>query len=223
MQRILDLIFSSLTIIFFSPVLIIIVILLKITGEGEVFYRQIRVGKNGIPFKLLKFATMLKDSPNIGSGEITISNDPRVLPIGKFLRKSKINELPQLLNIFLGHMSIVGPRPMVPNTYSHYSKKAQKILNSVKPGLTGVGSIIFRNEENILNGLKDPNSFYIKNITPYKSELEIWYVMNKSLFLYFKIIIITAYVIIFPNYKLSNKLFEGIPEVPENLLIKNLD
>ena len=141
MQRILDLIFSSLTIIFFSPVLIIIVILLKITGEGEVFYRQIRVGKNGIPFKLLKFATMLKDSPNIGSGEITISNDPRVLPIGKFLRKSKINELPQLLNIFLGHMSIVGPRPLSVLHYNRDRAQGNVTRYLLRGGLLGLGHV----------------------------------------------------------------------------------
>ena len=120
MQRLLDVFLSGFAIILFSPLLAPIACVLKITGEGEVFYKQSRVGKKGSSFGLNKFATMLKDSPSIGSGEITIKNDPRVLPLGKFLRKSKINELPQLWNIFIGDMSIVGPRPMVPNTYSRY-------------------------------------------------------------------------------------------------------
>ena len=105
MQRVLDIILAGLGILFLSPLLVPIAIILKATGEGEVFYIQTRIGKNGSPFGLLKFATMLKDSPNIGAGEITIHNDPRVLPIGKFLRKSKINELPQLWNILIGNES----------------------------------------------------------------------------------------------------------------------
>ena len=146
MQRLLDVFLSGIAIILLSPILVPIACVLKITGEGEVFYKQARVGKGGSSFGLIKFATMLKDSPSIGTGEITIKNDPRVLPLGKFLRKSKINELPQLWNIFIGDMSIVGPRPMVPNTYARYPIKAQKVLNTVRPGLTGIGSIIFRDE-----------------------------------------------------------------------------
>ena len=115
MQRLLDVFLSGIAIILLGPILAPIACVLKITGEGEVFYKQARVGKGGSSFGLIKFATMLKDSPSIGTGEITIKNDPRVLPLGKFLRKSKINELPQLWNIFIGDMSIVGPRPMVPN------------------------------------------------------------------------------------------------------------
>jgi lipopolysaccharide/colanic/teichoic acid biosynthesis glycosyltransferase len=126
---------------------------------------QERVGKGGTSFKLFKLATMLKDSPNIGSGEITVKNDPRVLPLGRFLRKSKINELPQLWNILSGDMSVVGPRPMVADTYAHYSQEAQDILNSVRPGLTGLGSIIFRDEESFLDQRDDPVSFYPCNIT----------------------------------------------------------
>jgi lipopolysaccharide/colanic/teichoic acid biosynthesis glycosyltransferase len=129
MQRILDVIFAGLGMLFLSPLLLPIAFILKATGEGEVFYIQTRIGKNGSLFGLLKFATMLKDSPNIGSGEITIHNDPRVLPLGKFLRKSKINELPQLWNILIGDMSVVGPRPMVPNKYANYPAEAQEILN----------------------------------------------------------------------------------------------
>ena len=142
MQRVLDFIFSGLAILLLGPFLFPIVCILKATAEGEVFYIQTRIGKHGNPFGLLKFVTMLKNSPNIGSGEITINNDPRVLPFGKFLRKSKINELPQLWNILIGDMSIVGPRPMVPNTYANYPSEAQEILNTVRPGLTGIGSIM---------------------------------------------------------------------------------
>jgi len=219
MKRILDLVFSGLGIVFLSPLLLPIAWILKATGEGEVFYTQSRIGKNGSAFDLLKFATMLKDSPNIGSGEITIKNDPRVLPIGKFLRKSKINELPQLWNILVGDMSVVGPRPMVPSTYANYSERAQEILNTVRPGLTGIGSIIFRDEERLLNGLEDPIDFYNKYITPYKSDLEIWFIENNSLWMYIKVIFVTAWVVIYPASKIADRAFSGIPKLPKNLKI----
>jgi lipopolysaccharide/colanic/teichoic acid biosynthesis glycosyltransferase len=219
MQRILDVIFVGLGMLFLSPLLLPIAFILKATGEGEVFYIQTRIGKNGSLFGLLKFATMLKDSPNIGSGEITIHNDPRVLPLGKFLRKSKINELPQLWNILIGDMSVVGPRPMVPNTYANYPAEAQEILNTVRPGLTGIGSIIFRDEERLLDGRDDPIGFYNENITPYKSDLEIWFVQNNSLWLYIKAIFVTAWVVIFPASKIADIAFSGIPRLPESLKI----
>lgn len=219
MQRILDVIFAGLGMLFLSPLLLPIAFILKATGEGEVFYIQTRIGKNGSLFGLLKFATMLKDSPNIGSGEITIHNDPRVLPLGKFFRKSKINELPQLWNILIGDMSVVGPRPMVPNTYANYPAEAQEILNTVRPGLTGIGSIIFRDEERLLDGSDDPIGFYNENITPYKSDLEIWFVQNNSLWLYIKAIFVTAWVVIFPASKIADIAFSGIPRLPESLKI----
>lgn len=218
MQRLLDLLFSGIAIIILSPILAPIACLLKITGEGEVFYTQTRVGLNGKPFGLMKFATMLKNSPTIGTGEITIKNDPRVLPLGKFLRKSKINELPQLWNIFRGDMSIVGPRPMVPKTYARYPIEAQNLLNTVKPGLTGIGSIIFRDEERLLDGHKDPVGFYNENIMPHKIDLEIWFIKNNTLWLYIKIIVITGWVIFFPSKNIVYKAFDGVPRLPDSLI-----
>lgn len=217
MQRLLDILLTGIAIVCLGPVLIIVACILKCSGEGEVFYTQIRVGRSGKTFGLLKFATMLKDSPNMGSGEITVKNDPRVLPVGRFLRKSKINELPQLWNIFIGDMSIVGPRPMVPNTYAKYPSESQKILNTVRPGLTGIGSIIFRDEERFLDGRDDPVQFYDRHITPYKSELEVWFVQNNSLWLYIKIILITAWVVIRPSSTIVEKMFVGIPKLPDAL------
>lgn len=220
MIRLLDIFFSGVGIVVLSPILASIACVLRITGEGEVFYKQTRVGKNANPFGLIKFATMLKDSPNIGSGEITVKNDSRVLPLGKFLRKTKINELPQLWNIFIGDMSIVGPRPMVPNTLARYPKEAQKVLSTVRPGLTGIGSIIFRDEERLLDGLEDPTRFYIENITPHKSDLELWFVENNTLWLYIKIIFVTAFVVVFPSSNIVDKAFDGIPSLPDSLTIK---
>ena len=171
--------------------------------------------------------TILPDMIEIGSwiglaamtrSEITIKNDSRVLPFGKFLRKSKINELPQLWNIFIGDMSIVGPRPMVPNTYARYPIDAQKVLNTVRPGLTGIGSIIFRDEERLLDGREDPIGFYIENITPHKSDLELWFVENNTLWLYIKIIFVTAWVVVFPSSTIVDKAFDGIPSLPNSLI-----
>ena len=217
MQRFFDVFFSVLALIFLFPLLMPIICILKLTGEGEVFYIQERVGQDGKVFGLLKLVTMLKNSPNIGAGDITIRDDPRVLPFGKFLRKTKINELPQLWNIVIGNMSIVGPRPMIPNTYANYSKRAQDRLNTVKPGLTGIGSIIFRDEERFLAELKEPMEFYKKNIIPYKSELEIWFVENNSLWLYLKLIVVTVWIVMFPQSKIVDTAFKGLPSKSENL------
>jgi lipopolysaccharide/colanic/teichoic acid biosynthesis glycosyltransferase len=183
--RFFDIIFCLIALFFLMPLFVPIVVILRFTGEGEIFYRQDRVGRHGTLFALLKFATMLKDSPFIGSGEITVKNDPRVLPFGRFLRKTKINELPQLFNILLGHISVVGPRPMVPNTFLKYSSEAQAELIKVKPGLTGIGSIIFRDEEKFLEGKSDPIKFYDDHIIPYKNKLELWFVQNNSITTYF--------------------------------------
>ncbi len=120
MIRLFDVIFSGIALVFLSPLLIPIALLLKLSGEGEIFFLQERVGKNREMFKLYKFATMLKDSPNIGTGTVTMKNDPRILPIGAFLRKTKINELPQLLNVFLGHMSLIGPRPQAQRCFDAF-------------------------------------------------------------------------------------------------------
>ncbi len=175
MKRFFDIILSGMAILVFSPLLLPVIIILKLTGEHYIFYTQERVGKGGKPFGLLKFATMLKDSPNMGSGDITEKNDPRVLPFGRFLRKTKINEMPQLFNIFLGDMSIIGPRPLTFRNFSYYSEAVQETINSLSPGLSGIGSIVFRDEESILakSGM-DYTEFYKQKIAPYKGALECW-------------------------------------------------
>ena len=218
--RFFDIFFSFLAIIFLLPLFAPIVLVLRFTGEREIFYRQVRVGRHGTHFALLKFATMLKNSPSIGAGEITIKNDSRVLPFGRFLRKTKINELPQLFNILTGHISVVGPRPMVPNTFLKYSSEAQSELKKGEPGLTGIGSIIFRDEEKFLEGKADPRKFYDDHIIPYKNKLELWYVKNNSISTYFKIIFVTAWVIIFSKSKISESLFPQLPKLPASLKLK---
>ncbi len=218
MKRFLDIVLSFLALVFLIPFLLPVIIILKLTGEREVFYIQERVGRWGDSFGLYKFATMLKNSPNIGAGEITVREDPRVLPFGRFLRKTKLNELPQLWNIFIGDMSIVGPRPMVPNTYAHYPDDTRQKLNTIRPGLTGIGSIVFRDEERFLIDRDEPMEFYRKNIIPYKSDLELWFVENNSLWVYIKIIVVTAWVVVFSSSNIVDKAFDGIPPLPDSLI-----
>jgi lipopolysaccharide/colanic/teichoic acid biosynthesis glycosyltransferase len=217
MQRIFDIILSSLALVILSPLLVPIAILLRITGEGEIFYLQDRIGKDGKTFKLYKFATMLKNSPSLGTGTVTVKNDPRILPAGKFLRKTKINELPQLLNILFGDMSVIGPRPLTKQTFGAYSVNTQRIIGQVRPGLSGVGSIIFRGEEDILAGANSSLDFYKNSIAPYKGDLEIWFVKNNSLINYFKAIIVTLVVVLFPKSQAAWKVFKGLPVPPDEL------
>ena len=180
MQRFLDLIFTSLAIAILLPVFLILIILLKLSGEGEIFYLQKRVGKNQREFKLFKFATMLKNSESMGAGTVTVSNDPRVLPIGSFLRKTKLNEIPQLFNIILGDMSIIGPRPLHSRQYSFYDTDHKMIISSIPPGLSGVASIFFRDEEKILKTCKV--AFVQSELSKYSNEIP---ELSKSFFFLF--------------------------------------
>lgn len=217
MERFFDILFSGLALVFLSPVLIPIILILKFSGEGEVFFLQERIGKEGKLFKLYKFATMLKDSPNLGTGTVTMKDDPRVLPVGKFLRKTKINELPQLINIFFGDMSIIGPRPLTEQTFKAYSNSTQKIIKQVRPGLSGIGSIIFRAEEDIMDGSNASVDFYDNTIAPYKGALEEWFVENKSLYVYFIAIFITVWAVLFSRTNIAWVVFENLPEPPNEL------
>lgn len=217
MQRFFDILFSGIAIIVLSPLLLITMLILKCTGEHEVFYLQERMGKNNKPFGIIKFATMLKNSLNMGAGGVTVRNDPRILPFGKILRKTKINELPQLFNIFIGQMSIVGWRPLILKSYDLYSDEVKSHLSTVAPGLSGVGSIIFRDEEKYYQDLPDPMDFYNRVILPYKGQLEIWYVQHKSIVLYFKVIILTVISVLNPKSNLYLKWFKGLPERPVEL------
>lgn len=217
MDRVFDILISGIALLLLSPLLVPTVIILKLTGEGEVFFLQERIGRYGRKFKLLKFATMLKNSPNMGNGTITMSGDPRVLPVGVFLRKTKINELPQLMNIFLGDMSVIGPRPLTAETFGAYSERTQGLIKQVRPGLSGVGSIIFRGEEELMHEATASVNFYANVIAPYKGALEEWYVSNKSLRIYFLSIFVTAWVVLIPGTKLAWRIFKDLPKPPKEL------
>jgi lipopolysaccharide/colanic/teichoic acid biosynthesis glycosyltransferase len=218
MKRLMDIILSGLSLLVFSPLLIPVVIILRCTGEGEIFYRQERIGRGGEAFQLLKFATMLKDSPNIGTGTHTTKGDPRVLPYGQFLRKTKLNELPQLLNIFLGDMSIIGPRPTVRAHFDLYPPDARRRIETVRPGLSGIGSIIFRDEETILS--TSPLGFkrcYNEVIAPYKAQVEEWYVERQGILLDITLILMTIWVVLIPGSDIYRRLFKSLPPAPQEL------
>jgi len=215
--RFFDILFSGIALIVLSPLLIPVMIILKFTGEGEVFYLQERIGKDGKPFKLIKFATMLKNSANIGSGEITLANDPRVLPFGRILRKTKINELPQLINILKGDISIIGWRPQTKKYYDLFSEEDKNIIKTIRPGLSGIGSIVFRDEESIFAKVDNPIEFDEKIITPYKGKLEIWYVKNRNIKTYFELIFITIIVVLFPDKFNVFEYYKTLPQPPKEL------
>jgi len=219
MTRVFDILFSLLAILVFLPLLLSIMIILRFTGEREVFYLQDRVGQYGKVFGIVKFATMLKNSPSMANAYITTRDDPRVLPMGKFLRKSKINELPQLWNILIGDISIVGPRPQVKSHLDMYPQDKLDDILSIKPGLTGIASLFFRDEESMISRSDmEPKEFYKKFIVPYKVELELWYKKHQNLYTYFMIIGLTAWSVIFSESKLYLIIFKDLPTPPKELI-----
>ena len=157
---------------------------------------------------------MLKNSMNMGTGSITLKSDPRVTKVGSILRKTKVNELPQIINVLLGDLSLVGPRPLVRETFEAYNKEIQLKIYNIKPGLTGIGSIIFRDEETLISSAKgqNPHLFYKKVLAPYKAKLEIWYQDNRGFLLDLKLIFLTAWVIIFPKSNLYYKILKDLPK-----------
>ncbi len=212
-KRAFDIIISGIALSVLLPFLPPIALILKLTGEGEIFYIQPRMGRNGSTFGLIKFATMLKDSPNLPGGDVTLSGDPRVLPLGRFLRNYKLNELPQLWNILKGDMSIVGPRPLIPASFACYPQDIQEELKTLKPGLTGLGSLYFRDEESLLTlSKKKDEDFYYEDILPYKCELEVWYKKNQNLWLDLKLIYFTALAVLFSKTKFQRKHFKGLSD-----------
>ncbi|MDH3743590.1 MAG: sugar transferase [Acidobacteriota bacterium] len=225
MIRLLDLLLTSLAILALAPVFLPIVLILRLTGEGEVIYRQERIGKGGEPFKVIKFATMLKESPNLEGGFLTRKHDPRVLPVGRVLRRTKINELPQLFNVWIGNMSLVGPRPQAPVHYHLYSAEQKAAIDRQTPGVTGIGSLVFRDEEDLLERSgQDFDTFHDEIIAPYKGDLERWYAKRDSLGLYFRILLLTAAALVFPLHGVL-RFFPGAPSPPRELerLLRSTD
>ena len=218
-KRFFDLLLAAFLLLLLSPVLVPIVIGLLLTGEREVLYLQDRVGYKNRIFKIWKFATMLKNSPNMGTGDMTTRNDPRVTPMGRFLRMSKINELPQLVNILKGDMSFVGPRPLMKVGFDRYSPDMQARVYQVVPGLTGIGSIIFRDEELIITrSALSPAECYAREILPHKGAVEVWYQQHYRFYTDVMILFLTAWTIIRPASDLVYRVFPDLPRFqPHNV------
>jgi lipopolysaccharide/colanic/teichoic acid biosynthesis glycosyltransferase len=195
MIRLFDIIFSSLGLILLFPLFVIIYILIVIESKGSGFYLQSRVGKDGVDFKLYKFRSMRVGSDK--KGLITIGErDPRMTRIGVFIRRFKLDELPQLINVFKGEMSMVGPRPEVRKYVNLYNQEQIKVL-SVRPGVTDYASIEYANENEILGNAIDPERVYIEEIMPRKIKLNMKYITNQNIKEYFKIIFLTFGKIIY--------------------------
>ena len=217
-KRLIDIVLASIALVIISPVLVPICIGLLLTGEHYIFYFQKRVGYRNKYFSIWKFATMLKASPGLGTGSITVKNDWRLTPMGKYLRGSKLNEIPQLINILIGDMTIVGPRPLMEVDFLKFSEEVQREFYNCKPGLTGIASIIFRDEERYHSETKmDPHEFDRLYISPYKGALELWYQKHISLYTDFMVIFLTAWAIISPENTLVYRVFKGLPEKPFEL------
>lgn len=207
-----DCVLAILALVLLSPVFLLVMLILKLTGDGEVFYRQPRVGYRNHPFRMWKFATMVRDSPNIGTRDMCIEGDPRVLPVGRWLRKTKINELPQLFNILTGEMSFVGPRPLMPVSYQALEPAIRDRLYMIRPGLTGIASIFFRDESEIIaRSPLGPRAAYDKVVLPHKGRLELWYQEHATFWLDLKIVLLTAWVVAFPGSGLVYKVFRTLP------------
>ena len=212
-KRLFDLALSLLLIIVSLPIFIIITFLQVLFNKADVFYLQRRIGYKNIAFGIIKFSTMAKNSEHLPGGLITVRNDPRVTKIGKYLRLSKLNELPQLFNVLIGQMSFVGPRPLTKKGFELYSGDVQSFIYQSKPGITGISSVVFRDEEKMVSESKiEPIEFYKKVVFPNKGLLEKWYNQNKSIFVDLKILFLTAVKIIFPSSKLEYKIFPTLPK-----------
>ncbi|AWK49962.1 glycosyl transferase [Clostridium beijerinckii] len=179
-KRIFDFICSTLGLIVLSPILIAIAIKIKFGSDGPVFFKQIRVGEKNKEFQILKFRTMVVDAEKLGR-QITVGNDSRITRIGGFLRKYKLDELPQLINVFKGDMSLVGPRPEVPRYVKLYNEQQRKVLE-VKPGITDLASIRYRDENDLLGEAENPDDLYINTIMPDKLALNLEYIKKNNVF-----------------------------------------
>lgn len=227
-KRFVDFTLSFIGLITLLPIFIPIIIILKLTAEGEIFYLQKRMGLDNRIFHIFKFATMLKDSQSIGNKTLTLRNDPRVTKVGRILRLTKINELPQILNVLKGEMALVGPRPLIETSFCKYSPEVQSVIYKNKPGITGIGSLVFRDEEKLVTLFKkvnpdgDPFDFYAKHIYPYKGELELWYYSNISFSTDAKILFLTFYSILNDENELVYKWFKDLPQKPESLTKKGI-
>jgi lipopolysaccharide/colanic/teichoic acid biosynthesis glycosyltransferase len=193
LKRIFDIVVSFVGLVILSPLFLILAIAIARDSKGPVFFKQTRVGRNGVPFKIYKFRTMVEDAEARGM-QLTVGDDSRITNVGTFLRKTKIDELPQLINVFKGEMSFVGPRPEVPKYVGLYTEDQRQVL-MVRPGITDLASIEYRNESELLATADNPEKVYIEEVMPRKIELNKEYIRCTSLGLDIRIIIRTILAI----------------------------
>lgn len=206
-KRVFDIIIASIGLIAFSPLMLIIAILVKLDSPGPIFYRAPRVGKDGKPFRMFKFRTMVADAEKIGP-PITVGNDPRITRIGARLRDSRLDELPQLINVLRGEMSMVGPRPETPYFVEKFSPQQREVLK-VKPGMTGPAQIAFRHEEENLSSPGTLDEEYMNVILPPKLAMDLEYIEQQSLFLDMKLLFQTAWALLTDRLQIRRPLSHG--------------
>ena len=194
LKRAFDIVVALVGLVFFSPLMLIIAVFTKLDSPGPVFYRAPRVGKGGRPFRMYKFRTMAADADKIGPA-ITVDKDPRITRIGARLRRSRLDEIPQLINVLRGEMSMVGPRPEAPYYVEKYSPGQREVL-MVKPGMTGPAQIVFRHEEEVLSNAETLEDEYMNVILPPKLAMDLQYIEQQSLSLDLKILFQTAWVLL---------------------------
>jgi lipopolysaccharide/colanic/teichoic acid biosynthesis glycosyltransferase len=212
-KRFFDIFFALIILLVSSPFWLSIVIILAMFGNQKVFYFQKRVGKNNKPFYLWKFQTMTPHKETTGNGLLSIKDDSRVTKLGRYLRKTKLDEIPQLVNILRGEMSFVGPRPLIYTWFKMYDSDIQKRIYISTPGLTGVGSLVFRNEETLLaNCGINPHEFYKNTILPYKGICEIWYLEHRNIFIDIKLLALTVIMPFLQKNTDETKWFKGLPK-----------
>jgi len=213
-KRVFDIFGALLLLLILSPLIFLTAFLLLLLNRN-IIYAKPRIGFQSKSFTIFKFVTMIPNSHNMTYGTMTIGNDPRITPIGRILRKLKIDELPQLWNVLKGDMSFTGPRPLDKSEFDCYSDEVKNKIYSVKPGITGIGSIIFRNEDKILSHPSiSPSVLYKELIAPYKGQLELWYLENQSFYVDFMLLILTLVAIFVPNNGLVYKVFPSLPVKP---------
>jgi len=204
MKRTFDIIISFLGLLILSPIIIFVSLIVKLTSNGPVFYLSDRVGKNEKTFKLVKFRSMKDNSEKKGSLNVGL-NDPRVTKIGKFLRSSKIDEIPQLFNVLLGHMSLVGPRPDLRVFTNLYTIQERRIL-SIKPGMTDWASLVNAFQYKEFNSSHDPDNLFLEKIRPIKVKFQLYYLKNRNFFLDFEIIFWTFLIVVLRVKTLPRKI-----------------
>jgi len=188
-KRLFDIFWATFGLILLWPVFLAVALLCKLEDRGPVFFRQERIGWKGRPFQIWKFRTMVVDAERLGPS-ITVGGDPRITRIGRWLRQSKLDELPQLINVLLGEMSLVGPRPEVPFYVGMYSEEQRRVLD-LRPGITDLASIKFRRESDLLATAEDPGRSYLEEIMPEKIQINLRYATQAGLLQDFKVILMT--------------------------------